>query len=200
MSAHRSAPFLPQRNRQEPLVGRRGATNALVHKNHSLKRSPQARGELRRGDGRGLPCPRPAAPRNATGCMTALLRLSRRCICLGRTLRRSTCCGVCIRGCRDMEEVRLKQTSRRASRRCSRVRVRPQAVCRGHHPIRISKVSSAHAQLPVFGEQIAGGIASTRPLSAARLSDAVVTRTAGPLRKPSMADAGIPAFTAAGST
>ncbi|MFM0441659.1 hypothetical protein PQQ84_35110, partial [Paraburkholderia strydomiana] len=30
-------------------------------------------------------------------------------------------------------------------------------------PIRISKVPSAHAQWPVFGEQITGGSASTRP-------------------------------------
>jgi hypothetical protein len=51
----------------------------------------------------------------------------------------------------------------RSNVRAVSARTRPQAVGRGRHPIRISKVPSAHARWPVFGEQITGGIASTRP-------------------------------------
>ena len=48
--------------------------------------------------------------------------------------------------------------------------------------MRISKVSSAHAQWPVFGEQIAGGIASTRPIVAVRATQRAVIPMAGSLQ------------------
>ncbi|EEF26084.1 conserved hypothetical protein [Ricinus communis] len=42
------------------------------------------------------------------------------------------------------------------------------AAGRGSRPVWLTEASSALAQWPVFGEQIAGGVASMRPLSVTR--------------------------------